>query len=145
MELRSFKLRLADGHVRVVPKTDARGCPFSGPGVDLRGPAAEAAFRAAAPLLAGLAAIEPGIKARSIAVDLERPRVTATLDPIAGAADLRPRVVRIDEGPLLRRLLSASQAAIEHLSVAATAALDARASTSRAAVNPPHDKSEEEP
>ena len=37
MELRSFKLRLADEHVRVVPKTDAAGCPFSGPGVDLYG------------------------------------------------------------------------------------------------------------
>lgn len=145
MELRSFKLRLADGHVRVVPKTDARGCPFSGPGVDLRGPAAEAAFRAAAPLLAKLAAIEPGILARAIAVDLERPRVTATLAPIGGAADLRPRVVRIDEGPLLRRLLEASQAVIEHLSAAATAALAARAATSRAAADPPHDKPEEEP
>lgn len=126
MDLRSFKLRLADHHVRVVPKTDALGCPFSGPGVDLRGQAAEAAFRAAAPLLAALSAVEPGVVARSIAVDLERPRVTATLDPITESADPRPRVVRIDEGPLLRRLLEASHAAIKHLSAAALVALAAR-------------------
>jgi hypothetical protein len=145
MELRSFKLRLADIHVRVVPKTDAQGCPFSGPGVDLRGQAAEEVFHAAAPLVAALATIEPGIVARSLAVDLERPRVTATLDPITPGADPRPRVVRIDEGPLLRRLLDASQAAIAHLSAAATAALAARGLQRRADPDLSSENLEEEP
>lgn len=126
MELRSFKLRLADAHARVVPRTDARGCPFSGPGVDLRGAEAEAAFRAAAPLLAALAAAEPGIVVRSIAVDLERPRVTATLDPTTPGADPRARVVRVDGGPLLDRLLEASGPAVETLTAAAARMLARR-------------------
>lgn len=126
MELRSFKLRLADGHARVVPRTDARGCPFSGPGVDLRGEEAADAFRAAAPLIAVLAHAEPGITVRSIAVDLERPRVTATLDPTTPGADPRPRVVRLDDGPLLRRCTEASEATIAVLSAAAARALARR-------------------
>lgn len=129
MELRSFKLRIADRHVRVVPRTDARGCPFSGPGVDLRGADADDAFRAAAPLIAGLAEAEPGIAVRSIAVDLERPRVTATLDPTTPEADPRPRVVRVDEGPLLRRLIEASGPAVTALVAAATLALARRRAT----------------
>src|SRR5689334_17085046 len=104
VELRSFKLRLADGHVRIVPRTDGQGCPFSGPGVDLRDDDAAEALRAGAALVDALTAIEPGVVVRSIAVDLERPRVTATLDAIHPAANGRPRVVRLDEGPALRRL-----------------------------------------
>jgi len=127
VELRSFKLRLGDTHARVVPRTDAAGCPFSGPGVDLRGAEAEAAFRAAAPLIAALGAVEPGVVVRSIAVDLERPRVTATLDPTVPAADPRARVVRIDEGPLLHGLLDASAAVVAYLAIAAAAALERRA------------------
>jgi hypothetical protein len=126
VELRSFKLRLADKHARVVPRTDARGCPFSGPGVDLRGEEAEEAFRAAAPLIAVLAEAEPGIRVRSIALDLERPRVTATLDPTTPGNDPRPRVVRLDDGPLLRRCLDASAAATAVLAAAAARALARR-------------------
>jgi len=126
LTLRSFKLRIADGHARVVPKTDARGCPFSGPGVDLRGTEAEAAFRASASLLAALVAMEPGITVRSIAVDLERPRVTATLDPTTPGEGARPRVVRVDEGPLLDRLIEASAPAVEMLMAAAARALARR-------------------
>lgn len=126
MQLRSFKLRLVDGHARVVPMTDARGCPFSGPGVDLRGELAEAAFRAAAPLFAALAAIEPGIVVRSVAVDLERPRVTASLEPASPGADPRPRVVRVDEGPALRRLLATSTAVTALLTTAAEEAIARR-------------------
>jgi hypothetical protein len=126
VELRSFKLRIADGHARVVPRTDARGCPFSGPGVDLRGADADAAFLAAAPLLAALVAVEPGITVRSIAVDLERPRVTATLDPATPGADARPRVVRVDAGPLLDRLIEASGPAVETLTAAAARMLARR-------------------
>ncbi len=124
--LRSFKLRLADVHVRVVPRTDARGCPFSGPGVDLRGEDAARAFAAAAPLLAALAAAEPGVVVRSIAVDLERPRVTATLDPTVPAADPRARVVRVDESPLLHLLLDAAAPVVELLTIAAAAMLARR-------------------
>jgi hypothetical protein len=126
VELRSFKLRIADGHARVVPKTDARGCPFSGPGVDLRGADAEAAFLAAAPLLAALVAVEPGVTVRSIAVDLERPRVTATLDPTVPGADPRARVVRVDGGALLDRLIDAGGPAVEALKAAAAMMLARR-------------------
>lgn len=136
LALRSFKLRLADGHARVVPKTDARGCPFSGPGVDLRGEAAAEAFAAAAPLVDALGSFEPGVVVRSIAVDLERPRVTATLDPLTPAADPRPRVVRVDGGAALNRLVAASAAAIAVLAVLAERALAARAASSATEKDP---------
>ena len=121
MHLRSFKLRLADGHVRIVPKSDAAGCPFSGPGDDLFGEAAEEAFRLAVPLLAALAGFEPGIAVRSLAVDLERPRLTATLH-----AEGKPRVVRIDVGPALTRLLDETSALAAYLGEATGRALAAR-------------------
>ncbi|MFT3774191.1 MAG: hypothetical protein QM820_53185 [Minicystis sp.] len=112
--------------MRAVPKTDAHGCPFSGPGVDLRGADAEEAFRAAAPLLAALAEAEPGIQVRSIAVDFERPRVTASLDPTTPETDPRPRVVRVDDGPLLRRMIAVSVPAVEAITRAAALALARR-------------------
>ena len=118
MRLRSFKLRLADRHVRIVPKSDAADCPFAGPGVDPRGDAAEEAFPLASPLLATLVEFEPGIAVKSIAVDLERPRITATLH-----ADGKPRVVRLDAGPAVTRLLDATPALIEYLAEAANRAL----------------------
>lgn len=121
MQLRSFKLRLDDGHVRIVPLTDAAGSAFTGPGVDLRGPSAEEAFRLAAPLLAGLAEIETGISVRSISIDLQKPRLTATLH-----AEGRPRVVRIDEGPALTRLLQRTDAMIAYLIDSAMRAMAAR-------------------
>lgn len=127
MRLRSFKLRFADEHVRIVPATDAAGCPFSGPGVDLRGEPAARAFALAEPLLAALAEAEPGIAVRSLAIDLERPRITASLEPSAPGADPRPRVVRIDGGALLRRLLDRSPALCDHLGREAAAALARRA------------------
>ncbi len=122
MHLRSFKLRIADGHVRIVPKTDAAGCPFAGSGVDLFDDAAQEAFRLATPLLATLAEFEPGVAVRSIAVDLERPRLTATLNTESG-----PRVVRIDAEPALERLLDETPALVTYLAAAAGLALIARA------------------
>lgn len=119
--LRSFKLRLADRHVRIVPETDAAGCPFAGPGVDLFGEAADHAFHLAGPLLAALASFEPGIAVRSLAVDLERPRLTATLH-----AEGKPRVVRIEAGPALTRLLAAMPLLTAYLTEAAGRALVAR-------------------
>jgi len=121
VHLRSFKLRFADGHVRIVPETDAAGCPFAGPGVDLFGEAAEHAFQLAAPLLATLATFEPGISVRSLAVDLERPRLTATLH-----AEGKPRVVRLDGGPALNRLLDETPDLVAYLTEAAARALVAR-------------------
>jgi hypothetical protein len=139
--LRSFKLRFADTHVRVVPATDGAGCPFSGPGVDLRGEEAARALSLGEALVSILAELEPGVRVRSLAVDLERPRVTATLDPLdpgaraaparrpPGAAE-RPRVVRLDEGAILDRLVDASRPLCAHLAGAAAAALARRETTS---------------
>ena len=128
MILRSFKLRFADEHVRIVPATDAGGCPFSGPGVDLRGEPAARALALAAPLVQALAEAEPGIAVRSIAIDLERPRLTASLEPTAPGSDPRPRVVRLDDGYLLRRILDSSPPLCDHLRHEAAAALARRAS-----------------
>ena len=64
---------------------------------------------------------------RSIAVDLERPRLTATLDPTVPEADPRARVVRLDDGPMLRRLLDKADPVIDYLVLAAARTLAARA------------------
>jgi hypothetical protein len=108
-----------------MPGTDAAGCPFAGPGVDLFGEAAQEAFRLTAPLLATLCSFEPGIAVRSLALDLERPRLMATLH-----AEGRPRVVRIDAGPALTRLLGEVPALVAYLAEAAERALAARSASS---------------
>ncbi|UQA55710.1 hypothetical protein [Polyangium aurulentum] len=125
--LRSFKLRIADRHVRIVPANDARGCPFSGPGVDLRGEDADRAIAAGEPIASALRALEPGIVIRSVSIDFERPRLLATLDPTTPEADPRPRVVRLDEGPTLRAILEATGPLQRLLLEAAHRAIAARA------------------
>jgi hypothetical protein len=127
--LRSFKLRIADCHVRIVPAKDERGCPFSGPGVDLRGEEALCAIEAAEPIARALRALEPGIVIRSVSIDLERPRLLATLAPTTPEADPRPRVVRIDDGPALRAILEASGPLQRLLLEAAYRAIAARPET----------------
>lgn len=96
--LASYKLMFEARRVRALPRTVA-GAPFTGPGVDLLGADAEAVFAAARPLLAWLAAREPGVSVRSISVDLTRPRVIVTL----GAAP-KPRVLRVDGGAAVELL-----------------------------------------
>jgi hypothetical protein len=88
----SFKLRFFARHVRVVPRADARGCAFAGPGVDLFGEAAGEAFALAAPVLAWLAAREP-VTMRTLGVDLAKRRLLGTVE-VPGE---RPRVIAIDE------------------------------------------------
>jgi hypothetical protein len=94
LSLASYKLRFHDRHVRAVPAHDEAGCPFAGPGVDVRGPAADALLALATPFRAWLEAREPGVTLRSLSVDLAAPRVLITLAPMN--AEQRPRVVRID-------------------------------------------------
>jgi hypothetical protein len=87
-----LKLRFFDGHVRVVPAADLDGCPFTGPGVDLRGEDAREAFALAAPVLRWFEEREP-VVLRTLAIDLTARRVLATTQE-TGA---RPRVIKIDE------------------------------------------------
>ena len=94
LALASYKLRFSDDHVRAVPARDEAGCPFEGPGVDLRGEEAREVLVLATPFRAWLDAREPGVTLRSVSVDLAAQRVLITLRPMA--ADQRPRVVRID-------------------------------------------------
>jgi hypothetical protein len=79
--------------VRAVPDRDEAGCPFAGPGVDLRGDEARAVFDLAGPIRAWLEAREPGVVLRSFSVDRSSRRVLITLEPRPGE---RPRVVRVD-------------------------------------------------
>ncbi len=92
MTLKSYKLHFTHIHVRIVPETDAAGCPFSGPGVDLRGELAREALSRAAPMLAWIEERERGMSVRSMSVDLNTQRVLVTFD--VGSA--RPVVVRVD-------------------------------------------------
>ncbi len=94
LPLASYKLRFHEDHVRAVPARDEAGCPFAGPGVDLRGAEARAVLALAGPFRAWLEAREPGITLRSLSVDLASRRILITLEPMT--PEQRPRVVRID-------------------------------------------------
>ncbi|HVK62861.1 MAG TPA: hypothetical protein VM694_00210 [Polyangium sp.] len=126
MQIRSFKLRVADRHVRVVPKTDAEGCPFAGPGVDLRGERAAQALAAAGPFFEALASFEPDVVLRALSFDFEQERLLATLEPTTPYADPRPRVVRIDGGPALQILLPLAAALATTLAALAAPVLAER-------------------
>ncbi|HEY8042444.1 MAG TPA: hypothetical protein VIF15_21730, partial [Polyangiaceae bacterium] len=91
---------------------DASGRAFVGPGVDLVGDEAVAAFALAESIVAWLVAREP-VRVRSLSFDVGRRRLLVTVEE-----PLRTRVVKIDPrvdagasaellalaGPLLRRL-----------------------------------------
>lgn len=124
--LASYKLRFHEGHVRAVPARDLAGCPFAGPGVDLRGDAAARVLEAAAPIRAWLEAREPGVALRSLSIDRARMRVLVTLD---GAAGERPRVLRFDP-PSANELVDAAAELERRLADACAEALARRASTS---------------
>lgn len=108
LPLSSYKLRLHDVHVRALPARDARGAPFAGPGVDLRGADAVAAIEAARPLIAWLDAREPGVEVRSVSVRTDRPRVLVSLAPLG--TEPRPRAIRIDP-PFANELRDAAREA----------------------------------
>lgn len=124
MTVRSFKLRFRDRHVRIVPATDAGGCPFSGPGVDLLGPAALRAFELAEPMLGWLRAREPGIALRSLSVDVPRGRVLVSFEDAHGTSG-KPMVLRVD-APESGELLDAATPLVEHLALQAAEALARR-------------------
>ncbi len=108
----SFKLSFVETRARIVPAADAAGRAFTGPGVDVVGPAARELLDAARPIVAWLEAREP-LRVRSLSFDLARARLLVTVE-----AAPRPRVIRIDPAidaassaeivalatPLLRRL-----------------------------------------
>ncbi len=94
LPLASYKLRLREDHVRAVPARDEAGCPFAGPGVDVRGEEARPLLLLATPFREWLDAREPGVTLRSVSVDLAAQRVLITVE--AMAPDQRPRVVRVD-------------------------------------------------
>jgi hypothetical protein len=107
-----------------VPLRDASGCPFAGPGVDLRGDEARAVLDASAPLDAWLRAREPGVVLRTLSVDRRSLRVLVTLEAVP-----RPRVVRFDP-PQAIELLEAAKRLEELLGAACARALERRQSSS---------------
>lgn len=124
--LASYKLRVFDEHVRGVPARGEDGCPFRGPGFDLRGEDARAVLARMEGIRAWLEAREPGVVVRSFSVDLARPRVLLTLAPPAGSAE-RPRVLRFDS-PYAEELVLAAAPVEEAVREAATRVLRRRAS-----------------
>jgi len=124
LPLASFKLQLAEGRARILPMLDASGQPFTGPGVDLTGDEAAAAFVLAAPILAWLQAREP-VRVRSLSLDVGRRRLLVTVE-----AQPRPRVVRIDpavDAGASSELLSLAAPLLRHLGEMALAKLASRA------------------
>ncbi len=108
-----------------MPDRDEAGCPFGGPGVDLRGDEARAILGMAGPIRAWLEAREPGVVLRSMSVDRKSGRVLITLAPNPGE---RPRVVRID--PPHSEELMADASALES-AIAAASTLKLRSRTPR--------------
>jgi hypothetical protein len=94
--------------------------------VTLRDADADAVVARARPLLDALAAFEPGIRVRTLSLDLERARLLATLEPGAATPGAKPRVVRIDRGPAYELLLAACSELLPALCAAAGAALARR-------------------
>jgi len=118
MRLASFKLRFADAHVRIVPKTDANDCPFAGPGVDLRGEEAASVFAAATAIVKWFTDREPGAQLRSFSMDFDSGRALATIEDTP-----RPRVIESRGDAELR---TAADALIPLLCQLASAALARR-------------------
>jgi hypothetical protein len=118
MRLSSFKLRFADAHVRIVPATDAEGCAFAGPGVDLRGDDAKLVLAAAEEIVKWFQDREPGARLRSFSMDLGTGRALATIEDSP-----RPRVIESRGDPELR---GAADSLVPLLCVLATAALARR-------------------
>ncbi len=155
LPLRLLKLRFWDEHVHAVPSQDLVGCPFNGPGVDLRGSEARHVFEGARDLVRRLHAFEPKIQVRAVSLDFSRPRLTATFDPLersavplarsavplARSADSlersalgpgprdRPRVVRIDAPGTVEPLFDAAILAVERAGLACGMALARRTPT----------------
>jgi hypothetical protein len=98
----SLKLRLHDHHARIVPSSDATGCPFEGAGVDVRGDEMDRLVSLSGPVFDWLEAREPGVSVRSFSIDVQAGRVLVTLYDAP-----RPRVVRID-GPMGREIVEAA-------------------------------------
>jgi hypothetical protein len=94
---------------------------FSGPGVDLRGDAAEHIFELARPMIAWLEAREPGIVMRSLSVDRAKQRVLVTLEREGD----RPRALRFDP-PAATELIDAGAEAERAIADAAAIKIEGR-------------------
>lgn len=125
LPLASFKLRFFDEHVRIVPLLDAHGCPFAGPGVDLRGETARDAVTNAQAIVAWFLARETVVM-RTLSVDFVARRVLATFESGAGE---RPRVLRLggrgDPGGA-EEILALAAPLAAHLGVVAAARIAQR-------------------
>ena len=108
-ELRSFKLRFLDEHVRIMP---AR---FDGPGVDVRGAEARRCFELAKDMIAWLVARQPSVKLRALSVDFPTQRILVSFeDAHATGVRARPMVLRIDP-PESIELLELAKPLCDHL------------------------------
>jgi predicted metal-dependent hydrolase len=90
LPIASFKLNFVGSRVRIVPRLDPSGRPFTGPGIDLVGAEAAAAIAVAQPVIAWLQAREQ-VRLRTLSLDIDRARLLVTVE-----AAPRPRVIRID-------------------------------------------------
>jgi hypothetical protein len=99
--LATLKLQFDERRARVVPRAMPDGAAFAGPGADVTGPDFDELARAAEAALAWFAALEPGVRVRSLLLDFGALRAIATVAdaPPAGAPAPRPRVVRVEGAP----------------------------------------------
>jgi hypothetical protein len=102
------------------------GCPFRGPGVDLRGPEAQEVFALSEAVFAWFYARDPSARVRSVSFDLSSRRVLATLS-VPGME--KPMVLRVD-APDSNELFDAASAAVPRMELLAAAAVAKRAGPS---------------
>jgi hypothetical protein len=95
LEIESFKLRLRDTHVRVLPRS-VQGQRFSGPGIDLLGSDATSVFEAAEGFVQWAKARDSTCDVRSVSVQMAPQRITISLADVHGTAHGKPQVIRID-------------------------------------------------
>jgi hypothetical protein len=120
----SFKLRYAETHVRILPRT-YRGLAFEGPGVDLRGAEASLLLEMGMPIVAWLKARDPSVDVRGISCSFEKKQVLISYQAGEGIAASKPIALKI-HAPESEELLALTAPMLSLLKEAARSRLARR-------------------
>lgn len=127
LSIRSWKALFVEHRIRIVPRLDAEGRPFSGPGADVLGDEARSLLAALAPVVDWFAARDPGAAVRSVSFDFELGRALCTLRYQASPLEVasKPHALRVDES-VAPELFDLARAANVNVAAAAEVVLARR-------------------